>query len=121
MQDNPSLYALWPAGTCATLGLAGSHNTSLTTLLTAMVNASNPAPVAATINARLAGLVSGAGGNSSSGAAIADRVGAALRCAKQLLQAGPSQPKQKLVRPGAARSFPICNWQCDGMLAAPCL
>ncbi|WIA37022.1 hypothetical protein OEZ86_014006 [Tetradesmus obliquus] len=95
--DNPSLYALWPAGTCATLGLAGSHNTSLTTLLTAMVNASNPAPVAATINARLAGLVSGAGGNSSSGAAIADRVGSIrLNCTDVVLQ--PQSDAQQLQR-----------------------
>jgi hypothetical protein len=74
VQDNPSLYALWPNGTCASLGLGGAYNTSLTTMLEAMVNASNPAAVAATINQRLAGLMSGAAGNGSTGAAIADRV-----------------------------------------------
>jgi hypothetical protein len=74
VQDNPSLYALWPNGTCSSLGLGGAYNTSLTTMLEAMVNASNPAAVAATINQQLAGLMSGAAGNGSTGAAIADRV-----------------------------------------------
>jgi hypothetical protein len=31
------LYALWPNGTCASLGLSGAYNTSLTTMLEAMV------------------------------------------------------------------------------------
>jgi hypothetical protein len=74
LQDNPSLYALWPNGTCASLGLDGAYNSSLTTMLEAMVNASNPAAVAATINQRLAGLMSGAAGNGSTGVALADRV-----------------------------------------------
>jgi hypothetical protein len=74
LQDNPSLYALWPNGTCARLGLAGAANTSLTTMLEAMVNASNPAAVAATINSRLAGLMSGSASNGSMGAALTDRV-----------------------------------------------
>jgi hypothetical protein len=87
LQDNPSLYALWPNGTCADLGLAGAHNTSLSTMLEAMVNASNPAAVAASINARLAGLMSGAAGNGSMGAAIAGQVRDVLCWTRHVLQA----------------------------------
>ncbi|KAF6264708.1 hypothetical protein COO60DRAFT_1482014 [Scenedesmus sp. NREL 46B-D3] len=85
--DDPSLYALWPNGTCAGLGLDGAANTSLATMLEAMVNASNPAPVAAGINQRLAGGMGGAAGNSSSGAALAGRVSAIrMNCTDVVMQ-----------------------------------
>eukprot|EP00882_Tetradesmus_deserticola_P013381 GHRQ01014206.1.p1 GENE.GHRQ01014206.1~~GHRQ01014206.1.p1 ORF type:complete len:323 (+),score=58.27 GHRQ01014206.1:307-1275(+) len=51
--DTPTLDALWPDGTCAGLGLEGVANTSLTTMLQAMVNASNTPALAAVLNKRL--------------------------------------------------------------------
>lgn len=57
-QDGATLYALWPDGACERMGLQGKLNTSLTDMIGAVVNASNPAPVAAAINARLANLSS---------------------------------------------------------------
>jgi hypothetical protein len=56
------LYALWPNGTCAKLGLAGAVNSTLSTLVASMVNASNTPPFAAAINAQLGGFLGGGGG-----------------------------------------------------------
>jgi acetyl-CoA carboxylase carboxyltransferase component len=49
LQSNASLYALWPNGSCAAMGLQGKVNTSLSTLLDAMINASNSADDALTL------------------------------------------------------------------------
>lgn len=68
LQDAATLYALWPDGTCERMGLSGQYNTSLTTMLAAVVNASNSPAVAAAINGQLAGLggsIAGGGGGAS--------------------------------------------------------
>lgn len=73
-QDAATLYTLWPDGTCADLGLSGQVNTSLNTMMSALVNASNPAAVAASLNQRLSALTSSAAGNSSTAAATVGQV-----------------------------------------------
>lgn len=65
--DSPTLYALWPDGTCERMGLSGKYNTSLTNMIAAAVNASNSPAVAAAINAQLASLSSSLGGGGSGG------------------------------------------------------
>jgi hypothetical protein len=52
-QSNPSLYALWPDGSCAAMGLQRKVNTSLPTMLDAMIKASNSANDALTLRALL--------------------------------------------------------------------
>ena len=51
-----TLYALWPAGLCNATGLGGAAgtNVSLTTLLSAAVNASNAPSDAEALNAIIA-------------------------------------------------------------------
>jgi hypothetical protein len=66
-QDGATLYALWPDGTCESMGLGGSLNTSLTDMIGAVVNASNTPAVAAAINARLANLSSSIAGGAGGG------------------------------------------------------
>lgn len=65
LQNSQSLDMLWQDGTCKQLGLHGALNTSLITALQAMVNASNPAGVAALLNSRISGLESDAGGSAA--------------------------------------------------------
>jgi hypothetical protein len=96
-QNSGSLYALWPDGTCESLGLAGSVNTSLPDLLSAVVSASNPPATAAAINARLAQLVSsgtaGSGdGDGSSGAQSPTALVASLtfNCTDVVMSAEPN-------------------------------
>ncbi|GBF94154.1 ABC transporter A family [Raphidocelis subcapitata] len=62
------LYALWPAGTCERLNLAGRTNVTLLEMVSAMVNTSNSAGAAAALNRQLASLVSGASGAAEGGA-----------------------------------------------------
>lgn len=70
VQDAATLYTLWPNGTCADLGLANEYNTTLLTMLEAMVNTSNPAGPAAMINAQLKQGLSGSGAGAGTGAAM---------------------------------------------------
>jgi hypothetical protein len=69
MQDGATLYALYPDGACERLGLAGARDTPLVAILQAVVSASNSAPVAAAINARLDNLTASVapGGGSGGG------------------------------------------------------
>lgn len=69
LQDNPTLYALWPDGTCARLGLEGTANTSLSTMLHAMVDASNTPALASVLNARLDNITQSFAGNGSTASA----------------------------------------------------
>jgi len=67
LQDSATLYALWPDGTCERMGLSGRANSSLTTMISAAVNASNSPAVAAAINARLANLSASLSAGSAGG------------------------------------------------------
>eukprot|EP00878_Enallax_costatus_P029362 GHUV01031828.1.p1 GENE.GHUV01031828.1~~GHUV01031828.1.p1 ORF type:complete len:358 (+),score=108.17 GHUV01031828.1:135-1076(+) len=87
--DSATLYALWPNGTCEDLGLAGQYNTTLLTMLEAMVDASNPAGAAAMINAQLKQGLSGAGG--STGAAMAQVTNLKLNCTDVVTAYQPSK------------------------------
>jgi hypothetical protein len=69
LQEKPTLYALWPDGTCAHLGLEGAANTSITTMLHAMVNASNAPALAAVLNKRLDNITQVFAGNGTTASA----------------------------------------------------
>jgi hypothetical protein len=69
LQDKPTLYALWPDGTCALLGLEGAADTTLSTMLEAMVNTSNTPALASVLNKRLENITQTFAGNCSASAA----------------------------------------------------
>jgi hypothetical protein len=69
LQDKPTLYALWPDGTCARLGLEGAADTTLSTMLEAMVNTSNTPALASVLNKRLENITQTFAGNGSASAA----------------------------------------------------
>jgi hypothetical protein len=69
LQDKPTLYALWPDGTCARLGLEGVADTTLSTMLQAMVNASNTPALASVLSKRLQNITQTFAGSGSASAA----------------------------------------------------
>lgn len=71
LQNTKSLYMLYPEGTCKQLGLEAAVNTSLSTFLQAMVNASNPPMAAALLNSRISSLNNATAGAGEPSAAAA--------------------------------------------------
>jgi hypothetical protein len=63
----PQLEALWPAGTCAKLGLAGATNVSLADTVSAMINASNGAGAARALNTQLKNMLAASAGPGAEG------------------------------------------------------
>lgn len=72
LQDAATLYVLWPNGTCEKLGLSSEYNTSLSTMMEAMVNVSNPPAMAGIINNQLKQSM---GGGNSTGSSAMGQVG----------------------------------------------
>jgi len=69
-RTHTQLYALWPKGTCADLGLSGKTNVTITEMVSAMVNVSNTPATARVLNNQLKSLMA-TGTNATSGSADA--------------------------------------------------